>query len=432
VSRSDPEVRDLAASIRANGIQEPLVITLDGYILSGHRRHVAANLAGLKSVPCRIENIRRTDPGFVLLLRECNRQRVKSLAEVTREQVLDADPEEAHRVLVEHRRRQSKIDATDAIQIVGHKHRAKISEAKRPFLDAVLRILDERREYWPLSVRVIHYALLNIPPLIHASKRHSLYRNTIQSYKAAIDLCTRARLAGVIPWESIDDETRPITTWDVHQSIAPFERRELDRFLKDYYRDLLQSQPNQIEIIGEKNSIANILRPVAMEYCVPLTIGRGYSSLPPRYKMAQRFRASGKDKLIVLVLSDFDPEGEDIAHSFARSMRDDFGVEDIVPIKVALTRQQVDDLHLPPMMTAKKSSSRRDGFVARHGEDVFELEAVPPVELQQILRTAIDGVIDVAAFNAEIDAEKRDAAHLDAVRRAVQAQLADLNFEEES
>ena len=27
-----------------------------------------------------------------------------------------------------------------------------------------------------------------------------------------------------------------------------------------------------------------------------------------------------------MVLSDFDPEGEDIAHSFARSMRDDFGI----------------------------------------------------------------------------------------------------------
>ncbi len=31
--------------------------------------------------------------------------------------------------------------------------------------------------------------------------------------------------------------------------------------------------------------------------------------------MAQRFWQSGKEKLVVLILTDFDPEGEDIAHS---------------------------------------------------------------------------------------------------------------------
>ena len=45
-----------------------------------------------------------------------------------------------------------------------------------------------------------------------------------------------------------------------------------------------------------------------------------------------------------LVLSDFDPEGEDIAHSFARSMRDDFGIDQIELVKVALTDRQVREM----------------------------------------------------------------------------------------
>ena len=57
--------------------------------------------------------------------------------------------------------------------------------------------------------------------------------------------------------------------------------------------------------------------------------------------MAVRFKRSGKEKLILLVLSDFDPEGEDIGRSFAQSMRDDFGITNIVPIKLALTAEQV-------------------------------------------------------------------------------------------
>ena len=51
-------------------------------------------------------------------------------------------------------------------------------------------------------------------------------------------------------------------------------------------------------------------------------------------------------------LSDFDPEGEDIAHSLARSLRDDFGIDAIEPIKVALTAAQVQELRLPPVMQA--------------------------------------------------------------------------------
>jgi hypothetical protein len=230
---------------------------------------------------------------------------------------------------------------------------------------------------------------------------------------------TRARLGGFIPFGAIDDPTRPIVTWNVHREPTPFVRSQLDKFLKGYYRDLLQSQPHQIEIIGEKNTIDNIIRPVAMEYRIPMKIGRGYSSLPPRKKMADRFQQSGKERLILLMLSDFDPEGEDIAHSFARSMRDDFGIGNIVPVKVALTAAQVAELQLPPQMKAKASSSRHSKFVERHGDDVFELEAVSPDQLQTILRQAIDSVLDLDIFNAEIEAERQDAAQLEAVRRGL-------------
>jgi ParB-like chromosome segregation protein Spo0J len=53
VQDDDPEVIALAESIRERGLQEPLVITQDDYIVSGHRRRVAAWMAGLREVPCR-------------------------------------------------------------------------------------------------------------------------------------------------------------------------------------------------------------------------------------------------------------------------------------------------------------------------------------------------------------------------------------------
>jgi hypothetical protein len=159
-----------------------------------------------------------------------------------------------------------------------------------PLLKAIQNVIDEREDYWPLSVRQIHYALLNNPPLIHAGKSDSVYHNVQKCYKALDDLLVRARLEGHIPFEVIADETRPVVEFNCHRDCQSFIRRELDIFLKGYWRDLMQSQPNHVEILAEKNTIAPILRPIAEEYCIPMTTGRGYCSLPPRFEIAKRFR----------------------------------------------------------------------------------------------------------------------------------------------
>jgi hypothetical protein len=420
VNPADPDVLALAQSIRDFGLKVRLVLTSDLYVLNGHRRLVAAKLAGLKAVPCEVESFDSLDPDIPALLATYNRQRVKTADVIVREELVLANPEEAHRALTLHRQR-GVLDLEDVEPIdIGEKRaRPKISDAKIPFLNAVIDILNQYRKFWPLTDRQIHYYLLNDPPLIHASKPHSRYVNTKQSYKGLCDLLTRARLEGDIPFHCIHDPTRPVSAWNLPQSIAPFVRKQIDEFLKGYYRDLMQSQPNHVEIIGEKNTIQGVIRPIAMNYTIPCTIGRGYSSLPPRYDMAERFRKSGKDQLILLVLSDFDPEGEDIAQSFARSMRDDFKIDAVFPVKVALTREQVNEMNLPPLMKAKEGSSRCKKFVEAHGDDVYELEAIPPASLQNILEEAIDRVIDVDAFNAEVEREKRDAAYLDGVRKVV-------------
>jgi hypothetical protein len=267
------------------------------------------------------------------------------------------------------------------------------------------------------------HAFSSIPPGPFRKPLFLLSEWEVQCYKNACDLITRARLAGDIPFEAIHDPTRPVATWAVHAHVGAFVRQSLDRFLQGYYRNLQQSQPCHIEIVGEKNTVESVIRPVAAEFCIPMTIGRGYCSLPPRYEMAQRFKASGKERLVILVLSDFDPEGEDVARSFAQSMRDDFGIASVTAVKVALTRDQVQALNLPPVMKAKAGSSRRKQFVARFGDDVFELEAVPPERLQELLRQAIGDVLDADAYNRELDAERHEAAYLEGVRRAAIKQI---------
>lgn len=440
VDRNDPDFRALVKSVREFGVKEALVVTSDYYIISGHRRHAAARAAGVGAVPVTVEPITHDDPRFLTLLREYNRQRVKSLDEVLREEVVSANPEDAYEALQAERLEKSRMKA-EAFAIEGRKHRCLISDAKRPYLQAILDVLEASRDYWPLDDRKTHYKLLNLKPLRHANKpetytclckrcrqggyHQNRYANVKECYQDTTNMLTRGRLTGDIPWGAIADVTRPVTTWDVWDGPAPFIRKELDDFLGGYFRDLLRSQPNHIEIVGEKNTLESTIRPVAMEFCIPYTLGRGYSSLDPRKKLFERFEKSGKQKLVLLFFADWDPDGIDIPHSFARSMRDDFGVKKIVPVNVALRQEQTEGLASDPDPVKVKGARARK-FRERYGDFGYEIEAVDEGTLQWWLREAVLSVLDVNAYNAEVAQEARDAAFLQATRRRAIAFLSQL------
>lgn len=80
-------------SIRASGILQPIVVTDDWRIVSGHRRWLAAKEIGLLQVPCTIGEF--TDEDSILhALVEYNRCRIKTIRETMREATLVQDIEE--------------------------------------------------------------------------------------------------------------------------------------------------------------------------------------------------------------------------------------------------------------------------------------------------------------------------------------------------
>jgi hypothetical protein len=89
--------------------------------------------------------------------------------------------------------------------------------------------------------------------------------------------------------------------------------------------------------------------------------------------------------------------------------------------------RQVGELELPiKYERAKKGSPNFHRYVNTCQTDsVWELEAVEPRALQKLLTSAIDGVLDKKAFNAEVAQERADAAHNVAVREIVLRTLKD-------
>jgi hypothetical protein len=309
--------------------------------------------------------------------------------------------------------------------------RARISERKQEMLDAVLRVIDELQEYLPIGERQIHYNLLRDPPRRN-TKSGLPYENSKNSSGDLSDLITRARSTGIISWDIISDDTRPTLKWDVHRDARTFIRESIDGFLKGFWRDLMSSRPNHLEILVEKNTVLPILKSVASEFTIPMTSSRGNSSKAPLWEIVKRFNASGKEKLILILLSDFDSDGISITDSVVGYMLHDFAAynineESLHPVRAGLWKHQVQEMDNPPTaLEPNFKSSNYTRFVEEHGTECWELEAVPPDHLQRILRETIDSVIDIEAFNAEVDAERGDAVQLQATRN----QLKEILLEE--
>lgn len=436
----DPDIEALAESILQHGLREPLVITRDNYIVSGHRRQAALIQIGQTWVTCRQLSIRRADmpqDEYVALLRDHNRQRNKTVAEQVREELFDnnPNPEEAHRRLRELRQKSIYADHANGVvhlEIEGSKRRYGISEEKAEHVKHILEIVEARKVYWPLSVRGVHYPLLNYNFVRgyywprrnesdYGTKRELRYANDDGSYQATSDLITRLRLDGTIPWKAFDDCTRPFKEFRSFTNVRDYIRQEIEDCLAGYWRSLSQSQPNHIEVLCEKNTIYHMVLRVTEKYQILTSSGRGFNSIDPWHDLFERFKDSRKERLIVIVLSDFDPEGEMIPQVGGRTLRDDFGVSEdrLTIIKAGVKREQIAKYKLPPQNIAKETSTNHDWFVKRNNGDdtVYELEALDPANMLADLETVIKSVIDIDLFNAEVAREQEEATYLEAARR---------------
>jgi len=414
----------LVASIKERGILEPLVISVDNVLLSGHRRLSAARHLRHESVPVRIHKVKYhslSEADQHLLLSEFNQQREKSAEEKINEAFVRTDPLMASSE-IGWRKLERKLLTQSVSNLNLGSRKKRHSITTKGFLAAVVEIIQENKRFWPLTDRRIHYLLLNDPPLRHDKKPNSAYRNDKSSYKALTNLLTRARLTGVIPMHSIEDSTRPIQLAGGFDSVQEYIGSEMQNFLIGYRRDLQKGQPNHIEIILEKNALRTVIEEVAEDFCVPLTTARGYLSIPPKAEIYKRFKRSGKGALVLLMLTDFDPDGEEIAASTARSLRDDFGIsgEKIIAVKVALTVEDIIENDLPSDMEAKASSPNYSKFLNRYGaQRVVELDAAPVELLQAKLRQAIEEHMDIDEFNRQQEIQADDNRHIVARREVI-------------
>lgn len=240
-------------------------------------------------------------------------------------------------------------------------------------------IIDEYLEQGlRLTLRQLYYQLVS----------RNIVRNVQTEYKRVGSILSDARLAGLVDWAAIEDRVRVPEIPSEWSSIEDI----VEAAIRGFRLPRWEGQESYVELWVEKDALAGVLAPIATRYHIPLMVNRGYSSSSAMYESASRLRDidSGRD-LFILYLGDHDPSGEDMVRDIRQRM-ETFGVYPTVE-KLALTTAQVEQYD-PPENPVKMTDSRSPGYVARHGEHCWEVDALPPTVLRDIITSRLDRIVD--------------------------------------
>jgi len=252
-----------------------------------------------------------------------------------------------------------------------------------------------------LTVRQIFYRLVS----------NGFIQNTINSYKLFDRMITRGRERGDIDARSIVDRARQVIGGDYgYVSVQDFVRTKISELedTEQYTRRIWDDQPQYVEVWVEKDALATLFSSIADGYRVITYPSRGYSSYTKVYEaINNRFSLYGNRPITILHFSDHDPSGLNMTQDIqSRLYR--YGSHAKVK-RIALTYTQVRQFGLDPMPT-KISDSRWREYSIQYGSQCWELDALPPNELQNIIKDAIKAHVDASRWNKtfkEIEKEKR-------------------------
>lgn len=246
---------------------------------------------------------------------------------------------------------------------------------------------------------------LTLRQLYYQFVSRDLLQNSDKNYKRLGSIISDGRLCGHIDWYAIEDRGR-VARVPHHDTSVEDSIDMMKRIAENYTLDKWEGQSTYVELCVEKDALSGVLEPIAERFDVPLVVNKGYSSSSAMYEMATRYieaMSGGRDGLC-LYLGDHDPSGEDMV----RDIRDRLHLfeADVKVEKISLTTAQVRQYH-PPPNPAKMSDSRAAAYVAAHGRQSWELDALNPAVLTQLVTKAISAVIDKSALKL---IEAREAA----------------------
>ena len=254
-------------------------------------------------------------------------------------------------------------------------------------------IADYDAQGYRLTLRQIYYQFVS----------RNWIENSERSYDRLGEAISNARLAGLISWDAIEDRTRFIRErdkWDTPQDFARDSR-------KWFHSPMWENQETYIEAWIEKDALLGVLERPCWDLSVPYMSCRGYMSQSEEWAAAQRFEeaAAGGKRPVLIYVGDHDPSGIDMTRDHEDRLTmflDHLGVNVDVR-RVALNIDQVHQYNPPPNPT-KPKDSRSPEYVKRFGRTCWELDALTPKVIDDLIRKEVDLFRDMDLWN---EAEQR-------------------------
>jgi hypothetical protein len=222
-----------------------------------------------------------------------------------------------------------------------------------------------------------------------------LLRNKQSEYKRLGSIVNDARLAGLIDWDYLQDRTRNLSRlshWDDPGDV-------IASAAQGYHKDLWETQPEYVEVWIEKDALLGVIEEVCEEWDVAFFSCRGYTSQSEMWAAAQRLRRKedvGGKSTHIIHLGDHDPSGLDMTRDIQHRLRV-FG-SGVSVHRVALNMNQVRQ-YGPPPNPAKITDSRANAYIEKFGEESWELDALDPDLLIELIRSNIMEHCDVDEFD---------------------------------
>lgn len=259
-------------------------------------------------------------------------------------------------------------------------------------------VLNEYRERgFVLTLRQLYYQFV----------QRGLIPNTMREYKKLGSIINDARLAGKIDWQMIEDRTRNLAElprWDNPEAVIQAVARQ-------YRTDIWDSQSVRPEVWIEKEALIGVIEPVCQEFRVPYFACKGYTSQSEQWRSGRRFRDHllHGQRVLVLHLGDHDPSGLDMTRDNNDRLRMFSGAlhADIEIRRIALNMDQVEELSLAPN-PAKITDSRFNAYSNKHGDESWELDALDPTYIDDLIRADLEGIRDPEQWDRVV-AEETEA-----------------------
>jgi hypothetical protein len=262
----------------------------------------------------------------------------------------------------------------------------------RLIIDKANEIIGEyQAQGYDLTLRQLYYQFV----------ARGIIPNDQREYDKLGSLISKARLAGLIDWDAIVDRTRPTTSNNHYDDPGDI----LSVAAKYYGLDTRATQDTYLEVWVEKEALLGVIEPICLQLDVTCLACRGYFSQSAMYAASRRFETAedAGQKTVVLHLGDHDPSGLDMTRDLQERLQS-FRTEAEVK-RIALNMDQV-HLYSPPPNFAKMTDTRSGDYVDKYGQQSWELDALDPKTITQLIEDAVGQHTDETKRQALIEMQE--------------------------